>query len=265
MCISPIDETHDIDEGRPLSLTDLFDKWGGGGSQREDCVSEGTQQKVAEPGFEPRLRAWLSMLVDSAPHAPDPPPLPASTVHLCNVLFESKINRRSVLLCHLPHQLCSRNTGLLQRGHAPTARSELNSEMPWLGAREGRGPWGRVGGRGARAGTVLSRWWGESCGLCISIPRSMLTTTEAGYPRASPLPATESQFLHYKRLGHLILLRLDKVIFYGCRSSRRCLPIPGPLGSTAASREERGFLERGTGWPKVTPFLPTSTTTIIMW
>ena len=95
------------------------------------------------------------------PRVPHPPPLPASTVHLCNVLFESKINRHSVLLCHLPHQLCSRNTGLLQRGRTPTARSELKSELPWLGAREGRGPWGRVGGRGARAGTVLSRWLGD--------------------------------------------------------------------------------------------------------
>lgn len=154
---------------------------------------------------------------------------------------------------------------MLQRGCTPAVWSELNSELPWLGAKKRRGPRGRVGGRGARAGTVLSRWWGESCGLCICIPRSMLTTTEAGYPRASPLPSTESQFPHYKRLGHLILLRLDKVIFHGCRSSGCRLPIPGPLGSTTASRKERGFLERGTGWPKVTPFLPTSTTMIIMW
>lgn len=144
------------------------------------------------------------------------------------------------------------------------AWSELNSELACLGATEGKGPWGRVGSRGARAGTILGGWWGESCGLCISLPWSMLTTTEAGCPRASPLPSTESQFPRYKRLGHLILLRLDKVIFYGCRSSGCCLPIPGPLGSTAASREERGFLERGTDWPKVMPFLPTSTTMIIM-
>lgn len=73
----------------------------------------------------------------------------------------------------------------------------------------------------------------------------MLTTTEAGYPRASPLPSAESQFPHYKRLGHLILLRLDKVIFYGCRSSGCRLPIPGPLGSTTASREERNNSQQG--------------------
>lgn len=66
MCISLLDEACETDEGWPLSLPALFNKWGGGGSWREDWVFEGTQRKMTELGFEPRLRAWLSMLVDSA-------------------------------------------------------------------------------------------------------------------------------------------------------------------------------------------------------
>ena len=82
MGISPLDEAHEIDEGWPLSLTALFDKWGGGGSQREDWVSEGTERKVAEPGFEPRLREWLSMLVDSAAPRARPTAPTGECVHL---------------------------------------------------------------------------------------------------------------------------------------------------------------------------------------
>ena len=59
------------------------------------------------------------------------------------------------------HQLRGRDVDLLCREGA-LSQLELSSELPWLEVGEGRGAWGRVGGRGAGAGTVLDRWWGRA-------------------------------------------------------------------------------------------------------